>query len=171
MKKHDLNRLLLSMPALGLVLAGILQLGGCSPQGDVPEETSSGESSEVGTTSGEPFQVEDCSRMNTQAECEPVGAGDVTQGACRWSDVLIPGRSCADAVVVSQCIGMTYVGQGCQPFACDGSSNVDGFFREVDGKIEVFANPPSACGLVAIHDGWATCLGSDIAECSCLCST
>ena len=115
------------------------------------------------TTGMDPITVEDCDELLTQEACESAVADD----ACTWFEVSVPGPDCSSTTVVPQCVGMSYVGEGCQPAPCPGGSSVDGFFRTVDGAAQVFANPD--CGLIAT-DGWHACVDPNApAECACLC--
>ncbi len=155
--------------SVGILLWSFVIAAACGAADDPPQDTSTGATSD--TTAGA-VSVERCPEFPTQAECEAATVGPA-QDTCAWLEVRVPGPTCASDVVVAQCVGLTYVGEGCQALECEGpgsSATVDGFFREVDGAIQVFANPPAQCGLVALHDGWGACLGDETPpECSCLC--
>jgi hypothetical protein len=155
--------------SVGILLWSFVIAAACGAADDPPQDTSTGATSD--TTAGA-VSVERCPEFPTQAECKAATVGPA-QDTCAWLEVRVPGPTCASDVVVAQCVGLTYVGEGCQALECEGpgsSATVDGFFREVDGAIQVFANPPAQCGLVALHDGWGACLGDETPpECSCLC--
>jgi hypothetical protein len=155
--------------SVGILLWSFVIAAACGAADDPPQDTSTGATSD--TTPGA-VSVERYPEFPTQAECEAATVGPA-QDTCAWLEVRVPGPTCASDVVVAQCVGLTYVGEGCQALECEGpgsSATVDGFFREVDGAIQVFANPPAQCGLVALHDGWGACLGDETPpECSCLC--
>lgn len=158
------------MPTPRVIVSCFAVAAACGAADDPPQDTSTGATSD--TTAGA-VSVEQCPEFPTQAECEAAIDGPAQAFTCAWLEVRVPGPTCASDVVVAQCVGMTYVGEGCQAFECEGagsSATVDGFFREVDGAIQVFANPPAQCGFVALDDGWAACVGDEPPpECSCLC--
>jgi hypothetical protein len=143
-------------------IAAVL-LAGC-----VARDAESGESSTAeGATGSVPIAVEDCDRIASRAECEAAVVDHVdSQDRCVWIDVRRPEPTCASDVVLPQCVGVEYVGDGCQTFSCSEGPDVDGMFRMVDGVIEVLANPE--CGLVAVG-GWTACEDDGPAECACLC--
>jgi len=152
-----------------ILVSSFLVAAACGAPDDPPQDATTGATSD--TTAGA-VSVEQCPEFPTQAECE-AAASSLGQDTCAWLEVRVPGPTCASDVVVAQCVGLTYVGEGCQAFECEGpgsSATVDGFFREVDGAIQVFANPPAQCGLAALDDGWGACGGNETPpECSCLC--
>lgn len=156
------------MPAPRVIVSCFAAAAACGAADDPPQDTSTGATSDTGVVS-----VEQCPEFPTQAECEAATDGSAQAFTCAWLEVRVPGPTCTSDVVIAQCVGLTYVGEGCQAFECEGpgsSATVDGFFREVDGAIQVFANPPAQCGLVAIDDGWGACGGDEAPpECSCLC--
>jgi hypothetical protein len=123
------------------------------------------------TSEGGGIELEQCDELLTQVDCEAAVIGQDLKEKCAWFDVRFPGASCSDTTVVPQCVGMGYVGAGCQPSCArpDGTS-ADGFYRMVDGQIGVLENPSTECGMVANVDGWLPCFASDLPECGCLCS-
>lgn len=138
-------------------------VAGCVARDAESGESSTGESS----TGSVPIAVEDCDQIASRADCEAAVVDHVdSQDRCVWTDVHRPEPTCASDVVLPQCVGVEYVGDGCQIFPCSEERGVDGMFRMVDGAIEVLANPE--CGLVAV-DGWTACSSDGPAECACLC--
>jgi len=153
------------------VVLALASSASCAAKDDPsPGTTSSADDdSSDSSTGAASITLEQCDELLTQAECEAAVIGGNTQDTCAWFDVLVPGPTCESDVVVPQCVGMSFVGAGCQAFSCPSSATIDGFFRTVDGQVQVFENPPSDCGLAAM-DGWSACIGTDVpAECQCLC--
>jgi hypothetical protein len=148
------------------IVVGLIVAAGCLATDVAPAGTSSGTSSGASTT-GDAINLDDCDALLTEADCADAENDD--PGGCTWIEVRVPGAACESDAIVGQCVGLTYVGEGCQLLACSGpqAGDVDGFFRSVDGTVQVFESPE--CGLVAV-DGWVGCTHPDApAECVCLC--